>query len=219
MTESTLHSLRTSALVEARMIAESPNGLILPRVADAGIGAAIWRRSLSPGFARWVDEIPLEQLPALRSVVELRSVESAVHTACDISGLPRGEMRDLFASDIAALALVFAQVAASPVLHLRLEAVTTDACRRYHIDRMPSRLVCSYRGPGTQFAREDAEGNIIPVTRMKSGEVAIMRGTLWPGEEVTRLLHRSPPIKGTGQARLFLALDPAIDPDDRRRLH
>ncbi|WGR62215.1 DUF1826 domain-containing protein (plasmid) [Paracoccus ferrooxidans] len=204
---------------EAREIRESDSGLVLQQVAQPGVGAAIWRRRLSPAFAEWIEGIPVGQLPALRALVDFRAAENCIHAACDCSCLPAGTMRDLLASDIGALALVFAQVVRNPLMHIRFEAVTTDACRRFHVDQMPARLLCTYRGPGTQFGLEDASGQVAPAGEMRAGEAAILRGGLWPGMEVTRLLHRSPPIAGTGQVRLFLALDPATEPPEARRLH
>lgn len=206
-------------LVEARDIRESDNGLVLHQVARPGIGAAIWRRRLAPAFAEWIEGIPVGQLPALRALVDFRAVENCVHAACDLSGLPAGTMRDILASDIGALALMLAQVMQNPLLHIRLEAVTTDACRRFHIDQIPARLLCTYRGPGTQFGVQDCSGQVVPAGEMRVGDAAILRGGLWPDMEVTRLLHRSPPIAETAQVRLFLALDPATEPPGARRLH
>ncbi|RJL03314.1 DUF1826 domain-containing protein [Paracoccus siganidrum] len=206
--------------IEAGDIRESASGLVLQQVAQPGVGAAVWRRRRSPAFAEWVETIPAGQLPALRALVDVRVVERCIHAACDLSGLPGGTMRDLLASDVAALALVFAQIMGNPLLHIRLEAVTTDACRKFHIDQMPARLLCTYRGPGTQFGLADGSGQVVPAGEMRTGEAAILRGALWPGKEVTRLLHRSPPIADSGGVRLLLVLDPAMEPADRaRRLH
>ena len=59
----------------------------------------------------------------------------------------------MLAGDVAALAFIMAEVMRSPLLHLRLEAVSTDACRRFHIDNMTARMLCTYRGAGTQLAQ------------------------------------------------------------------
>lgn len=205
---------------EAREIVESPHGLVLQDIGRPGVGAAIWRRSRSPAFAEWIEGIPPEQLPALRAMVDVRVIENCVHAGCDLSGLPAGTMRDLLASDIAALALIFAQIVQNPLMHLRFEAVATNACRKFHVDQMPARLLCTYRGPGTQFGLKDGNGKITGMGGMRTGEAAILRGALWPGKEVTSLLHRSPPIEGSGDVRLLLVLDPAVDPGaGARRLH
>jgi hypothetical protein len=69
------------------------------------------------------------------------------------------------------------------------------------------------RGPGTAFALPAAVGlRVVPP--LAGAEVAPMRGTLWPGEE-TALLHRAPPIDGTGSVRLLVVLDvPGGENDD-----
>lgn len=45
-----------------------------------------------------------------------------------------------------------------------------------------------------------------------TGSPIILRGTRWPETPVSRLLHRSPPIVGTGETRLVLVLDPVEGP-------
>ncbi len=37
---------------------------------------------------------------------------------------------------------------------------------------------------------------------------------LWPEQPASGLLHRSPPIEGTGETRLVLVLDGVMDLDD-----
>ncbi|MCZ4269037.1 DUF1826 domain-containing protein, partial [Rhodobacteraceae bacterium G21628-S1] len=44
------------------------------------------------------------------------------------------------------------------------------------------------------------------------GAPIILRGTRWPETPVSGVLHRSPPIAGTGETRLLLVLDPIDDP-------
>ena len=41
-------------------------------------------------------------------------------------------------------------------VRLRLQAVTTNACRKFHLDAITGRLVCTYRGPGTQYGTSTA---------------------------------------------------------------
>ena len=49
---------------------------------------------------------------------------------------------------------------------------------------------------------------------MQAGWVGLFRGRLWPGDLPCRLLHRSPPIAGSGETRLLLVIDAAQDADD-----
>ncbi len=155
-------------------------------------------------------------LPPLRSLMDVGAAEHCVQAACDLAGTPRGSMRDMLASDIAALAFIMAEVMQTPLLHVRLSVITTAACRRFHIDHVTARMLCTYRGAGTWFAQP---GQDTAALEMPTGSAAILRGTLWPGAEAAGLLHRSPPLAGTGQARLLLAIDPAADHRPDGTLH
>jgi hypothetical protein len=47
-----------------------------------------------------------------------------------------------------------------------------------------------------------------------TGAPILLRGTLWPGDPPSGLMHRSPPIEGTGETRLVLVLDPVDGPEE-----
>lgn len=192
----------------ARAILQARDPEILQEIAAPGIGAVIWQRKPLPEFLDWIEALPVSSLPQLRTLVSVDAVEACVQAACDRAGTPLGPMRDMLASDIAALGFITSEVMRAPLLHLRLDVVTSDACRRFHIDNMTARMLCTYRGAGTQIAQPGQEQAPLDLT---AGAAAILRGTLWPGREKTGLLHRSPPISGTGQSRLLLVIDPGAD--------
>jgi hypothetical protein len=108
------------------------------------------------------------------------------------------------AADIHSLVCRFAALTRSATVRLRLEAVEGDACRRYHADYTDIRLVTTYAGPGTDIRQTPAED--APVTRIGTGDIALFKGKLFPGNPPV-LLHRSPPIEGTGERRVVLVLD------------
>ena len=100
-------------------------------------------------------------------------------------------------------------------LRLRLEAVIqTNACRKFHIDAITARLVCTYRGTGTQYGISTDGHDPDRVFTVPTGAPILLRGTLWPGRPPSGLLHRSPPIEGTGETRLVLVFDPVLNPED-----
>jgi len=108
------------------------------------------------------------------------------------------------AADIHDLARRFAALAGRPTVRVRLEAVDGDACRRFHADYTDLRLVTTYAGPGTDIRTTTAQD--APVHRIRAGDIALFKGRLFPGEPPV-LLHRSPPIEGTGERRIVLVLD------------
>jgi hypothetical protein len=99
-------------------------------------------------------------------------------------------------------------------LRLRLDVVTTNACRKFHIDAVTARLVCTYRGPGTQYGISNDGAEPRHILTAPTGAPILLRGTRWPERPCSVLLHRSPPIEGTGKTRAVLVLDPVDNPED-----
>ncbi|NLR73374.1 DUF1826 domain-containing protein [Novosphingobium sp. ERN07] len=107
------------------------------------------------------------------------------------------------AREIAALGTRFASVTACERVRVRLEVIETDACRRFHSDYVTARLLLTLAGAGTQWRRAEDDSAI---NSLQPGEVAVFKGRVWTDEPA--ILHRSPPIAGTGADRLLLAIDP-----------
>ena len=123
--------------------------------------------------------------------------------------------------DLDSLARRFFSEADGREVLLRLETTDNDGCRRYHVDRAHLRLLCTYRGPGTEWlanAQVDREAlnTRAPNERIaRDGEpfrmepfwVALFKGSLYPNMNEGGLVHRSPPIDGTGTLRVRFCLD------------
>lgn len=192
---------------------ESPE--ILRRIDEPGVALAIWRRRPDPAFTRWIDALPPDHLPGLRARVAASDVTAAVLDACESSGLADQPMRTRLAEDAGALAAICAEILDSPFLGIRLDVIDTDACRRFHMDRVRARLLCTYRGSGTEYGLA-GPGGTDPARpeRLGRAEAGLFRGSLWPaGISGTGpcLVHRSPPIAGSGETRLLLVLDALHD--------
>ena len=97
-------------------------------------------------------------------------------------------------------------------VRIRLDVVHDDACRKFHIDSLTARLVCTYRGPGTQYGISTDGNQPSRVFSVPTGAPFLLRGTQWPDPPVSGLMHRSPLIEGTGMTRFVLVIDPVIGP-------
>ena len=172
-----------------------------------GCAAAIWRRQPTPKFQEWISALDPSLLPQGRIVVRPNAVPSALTTLCDTAGTPDCAERDHLIRDVSTLAKIFADLIRAPYLRLRLEAVETNACRKFHIDAITARLVCTYRGSGTQYGISTDGQDPARIFSVTTGAPILLRGTLWPDKPTSGLLHRSPPIEGTGETRLVLVLD------------
>ena len=181
------------------------------------------RRTLDPAIAGALDTVPVANLPKLRLSGHLAAIESALREGLTEAGFGPEWLAGWLVEDIGAWGRLFQEVAAASGLQVRLEAVEDDACRRFHTDNMRYRLVCTYRGPGTQWVDPKSVVNLpcgapVPeeaIRQFERGTVAIMRGGRHATAEAPGLLHRSPPIAGAGVTRLFLAIDDLADHEHR----
>lgn len=103
-------------------------------------------------------------------------------------------------ADFRRLAGRFATLSASPVVRMRLEHMIDDSCRKFHVDAVGLRLLCTYAGPGTEWINPDGK-----IRRMTIMQVAVFKGSAFPGAG-PRVLHRSPPLS-TGESRVVLCID------------
>ncbi len=187
-------------------VADAPGDLAA--IHHTGCVAAVWRRQALPAFQSWIDGLEPDQLPRARVIVPPDSVRETVFQICETSGTPGGEERTRLIDDAAALADVFNGLMPTPYLRLRFDVVTTNACRKFHIDAVTARLICTYRGTGTQYGVSTDGADPRQIFTTPTGAPILLRGTLWPEQPKSRLLHRSPPIEGTGETRLVLVIDP-----------
>lgn len=193
-------------------VADAPEDL--KAIHHPGCAAAIWRRTPTPSFQAWIDGLEPGRLPRTRMILRPDAVRDAVFEACDLAGTPDEPERSRLIDDTAALSTIFAELMGAPYLRLRYDVVTNNACRRFHIDAVTARLVCTYRGTGTQYGISTDGAEPRRIFTVPTGAPILLRGTLWPEHPRSGLLHRSPPIEGSGETRLVLVLDPIADPQD-----
>ncbi|WP_026757653.1 DUF1826 domain-containing protein [Sediminimonas qiaohouensis] len=184
---------------------------VLERIHARGCAAAIWERHVSAAAQGWLDRLQPGQLPALRTEIPVHAVRDAVEAACTRVELPGGADRGWLCPDIQSLAMRFAEVMGARRVALRLDVVRDDACRKFHLDNVPARLLCTYRGAGTEYGKACNDGEPEQINRMKSGWVGLFRGAAWFGDAPCGLTHRSRPIAGRGETRLLLVID-AVEP-------
>lgn len=92
-----------------------------------------------------------------------------------------------------------------------------DACWRFHRDHVGLRLNTTYRGPGTQWPPLEHAPRALkaqrryrgPLNELPAFSVGVFKGVPRAGNGA--VVHRSPPVEGTGQTRLFLCLNEVRD--------
>jgi hypothetical protein len=207
-----------SVLESLSVVRMGRSAAVLDEIARSGVELAAWQRGLDLAWVDWLAALPIDDLPACRLEVTRDDAADALNRSFDACGTPHGKPRDAFVADIAGLVAWFTALAQTRTVRLRLDVVTGDACRRWHRDCVPLRLICTYRGPGTLWvppafgaavlaAPDDDEPQAMT---FEAGDVALFKGCGWPGQPHDGgIVHRSPRIVGSGVARLVLVLDAA----------
>ncbi len=129
--------------------------------------------------------------------------------------------------DVILLCEAFAELFGLNQVGLRLRTLDKAVCPRFHVDRVPVRLICSYGGIGTEWLPEyainramlgmgacrvpDNQSDLITdataIRQMPAYTVGLMKGEHWEGNEGRGLVHRSPTPTAVQPRRLIMTID------------
>lgn len=189
------------------------NSQVLTEVLQDGVNLAVWRRRLPAqleDFAALVISLgqPLDDQRVIE-VDEQRPpiLPDLLREAADLQGY------DSFVADVTWLVAAYTCLVGARRVGLRLRVLNGPMCPRFHVDNVPLRLLTTYVGPGSEWLQEQAsprkelptaETSVDNVQHLQAGDVAVLKGEKWQGNEGAGLVHRSPSGK---QGRLLLSLD------------
>ena len=208
---------RSQLPLEAGTVRFGASADSLSSIKEAPVSLAVWERSMPVDVVRWLDRMPPETLPTARFVCHHSDARQRITQAFSNHAQNSEPASVLLKEDIVGQIEGFARVCGSPWIEVRLETVTGDACRRFHADNVSVRLLTTYRGPGTEWLDIAAGKDVcsLPeypekaVRQLPRFAVALIKGRLAKSRSGPLVLHRSPPIEGTGQTRLLLCVSDA----------
>ncbi|WP_336334172.1 DUF1826 domain-containing protein [Pseudomonas putida] len=194
-----------------QVFGETPQ--VLTEVLQDGVNLAVWRRRLPAqleDFAELV--VSLGQPLADQRVIDVDEQQMPVLTdllreAADLHGY------QAFVADVAWLVAAYTCLVGARRVGLRLRVLAGPMCPRFHVDNVPLRLLTTYAGPGSEWLQEQAgprgelhtmQPSVDNIQHLQAGEVAVLKGEKWQGNEGAGLVHRSPSAQ---QGRLLLSLD------------
>lgn len=183
------------------------------------VNLAVWQRRLPEHLSGFATTLLAQGEPLAQALsIDLPDAEAEPALPGLLAGYSDIPGQAAFLADVAWLVQVYACLLDARSIGLRLRALDAAMCPRFHVDRVPLRLITSYAGPGSQWLREGtmsrqhlggpqalpAENAV--VEQIGCGHVALLKGERWIGNEGRGLVHRSPPLPA-GERRLLLTLD------------
>lgn len=209
----------TETALAPQAVLHSEGAAVLDALLQPGVELALWQRSADPrlaALAEWMQTLPLAQLPVCRMNLQPTEAVAKLNAAFDASRTPHSALRWTLVADIADLVNRFAAITGCDTVRLRLDAISNNACRRWHRDCVPMRLITTYRGPGTEWVAPEQGQTVIAQPDLDAPhgaqlaplDVALFKGCGWPeAAHDSGIVHRSPPIEGLGLTRLVLVLN------------
>ena len=209
------------AEIKLRRAAQSSELEVLTDIYREDTNIAVWQRQLSETLKSSVDAFTASN-PTFQTSMTL-TPESALAAVKDALG---DSAQLELSENIAELVDMFCCLFELKRAGLRLATLDRAMCPRFHVDRIPCRLVTTFQGIATEWLPHEvvnreklgAGNNGMPdstsgvyqsqndIQRISSGDVALLKGELWQGNEGTGLVHRSPQVPA-GESRLLLTLD------------
>ena len=195
---------------------------VLAGIYDESTNIAIWQREL-PEDLHAAASLVLATKPSLGLSVTV-SPQNAYEVVSGVLGAKK-QFKPLF-EDMASLVDMFCCLFDADCVGLRLTSLRQAMCPRFHVDNVPCRLVTTYCGDSTQWLAHnsidrsklgpgsggvsDEQSGLFSkkseVKELRRGEIALLKGEGWAGNEGGGLVHRSPTPKNDLR-RLLLTLD------------
>jgi hypothetical protein len=182
----------------------------LVEIFDPGLQICTWQREINPAI-----EAYLSQLHQTGELQVLETLSSAAQPNLD--SLPEGLGRTSLIDDLSFLCEIMCELQGCSEVGLRLARVGRAMCPGWHIDHASIRLVCTYQGPGTLWLDDQSvERFNLHAERNRSktfiqaaaGEIVLLKGALWQGNEALGAVHRSPELAPDAALRTLVTLDP-----------
>ncbi|MEA1053236.1 DUF1826 domain-containing protein [Lamprobacter modestohalophilus] len=205
--------------------AEPPHTRVVPELADLvdvfieTTQVCLFERSPTPEIERYLANLDQRSWRGFRLVTSAPTAQMPSSTwplpICEGDDNDRAAL----ANDLAFLAELYADLLGCPALGVRMERLDQAMCPRWHRDRTGVRLLCTYRGPGTEWIedrrldglnlREEATQSCPASGCAEAFDIVLLKGSAWPGNAKRGAIHRSPAPDTKG--RYLLAMDALWD--------
>ena len=205
-----------------RIMQQSSSPEVMTSIYEENCNIAIWKRQLPEAFVSSIESSFTTQPPLTYSiVVNATSVEKDIEQIV-LDREYGAQLREYIKQTVDMFCCLFE----GSRVGLRLSTLNKAMCPRFHVDRVPCRLITTFCGKGTEWLAhknvnrsklghgnggkpDDKSGlfnNSGDINTLACGDVALLKGETWEGNEGAGLVHRSPPLK-SNESRLLMTLD------------
>lgn len=198
------------------------NVSVLTDIYQEEVNIAVWNNQLSDQVIKNIT--CLMQEPSYLNVVIATTPESINNSIIECA--PELSDKKALCEYIALLVDIFCTLFELRAVGLRLTTLDTAMCPKFHVDKVPCRLVTTFSGIATEWlpdhnveraklgagskgAPDETSGLMKTsqdIQRLAIGDVALLKGEGWYNNENGGAIHRSPAIKNNDK-RLLLTLD------------
>jgi len=195
---------------------------VLADIYQENTNIVVWKRSLTDKLLEASNTV-LSTNPDLEIslVVSPQDIVSVLQARLDSS-----KMAMILIEDIHKLVNMFCDLFDLRRVGLRLTSLKHAMCPRFHVDNVPCRLITTYQGIATEWlshsdvdrsklgtgnkGKPDSQSGIYQdesdIQQLSQGDVALLKGEGWVGNEGKGLIHRSPQLSDQ-TSRLILTID------------
>ena len=207
---------------------------VLTRIYDKGINLTVWQRELELDVKAYAEYLcaPTTLFNKFQGVLSVDNPKPLLEANLPSPSpnpsleIPDHSVRTAFIEDISRIADMFGCLFDLNAVGIRLAVINNAMCPKFHTDRVPCRLVTSFKGAGTEWlenfhinrnklgrksqGKDDKAVGIYQhersVQKIPTGHIALLKGEAWEGNEENGLVHRSP-MPQENQTRLVMTLD------------
>ena len=200
----------------SRHMSQDKKPTVLSDIYKKEINIAIWRRQ---------KQFLVKEFLALNPTFQKEMILTPQDALSRINEFFDNNMTEV-SEDIALLVDMFCYLFELKQVGMRLKVLDKAMCPKFHVDKVPCRLVTTYQGMATEWLPHelvdqtklgwrcnglpDNESGLYQsesdIQQLDCGDVALIKGTLWKGNKNAGLVHRSP-VLIANEKRLILTLD------------
>jgi hypothetical protein len=208
--------------VKIRRAIISDNPSVLTDIYHDDVNLAIWQRPLPDSITLCIQDL-IAQKPAFRTLMAVTPSNINENISECFDGIDSNKE---LCEHISLLVDMFCTLFDLKEAGLRLKLLDSPMCPKFHVDKVPCRLVTTFYGSGTEWLphnavnrnklgsnssglQDESSGIMLQssdIQQLSSGDIALLKGESWHNNEHAGLVHRSPALE-PHEHRLLLTLD------------